>query len=172
MKQKIVYEMTEYFINFAYLAIFFGVFTTYRRLILAEYQISYLNYGVGVVKALVLAKVIMLGDIVHLGRRLTGKPLIFSTLYRSIVFTIWVGLFSVVEHTIGGLLHGKGLAGGIVELMSKGRDELFAQCLVTFCAFIPFFAFKELARVLGEGKIFDLFYRRRATAESDLPEVK
>ena len=34
-------------------------------------------------------------------------------------------------------------------------------CLVIFVAFIPFFAFRELGRVLGEGKIRTLFFRKR-----------
>ena len=69
-KSKAIHEMTEYYIIFMYLAVFFGLFTWYRRLILAEYQISYLHYGVGVIKALVLAKVIMIGRALRLGRQL------------------------------------------------------------------------------------------------------
>ena len=68
-KSKAIHEMTEYYIIFMYLAIFFGLFTWYRRLILAEYQISYLHYGAAVIKALVLAKVIMVGRALRLGRR-------------------------------------------------------------------------------------------------------
>ena len=167
-KSKAIREMTEYYIIFMYLAVFFGSFTWYRRLILAEYQISYLHYGAGVIKALVLAKVIMVGRALHLGRRFKDHPLILPTLYKAVVFTIFVGIFGVVESTIIGLLHGKGIAGGFDEFMSAGRDELLARCMVTFVAFIPFFAFGELERVLGEGKLGKLFFRRRSAAESDL----
>ena len=160
-KQKIAHEMAEYWINFVYLAVFFGMFTWYRRLILAEYQIIYLHYGVALAEAAILAKVIMLGDILRLGRGLEDKPLIFPTLYKTAIFGVWVGAFSVIEHMISGFLHGKGLAGGFDELVSKGRYELLAGCLVTFFALIPFFAFKELERVLGEGRIRGLLFRKR-----------
>jgi hypothetical protein len=90
------------------------------------------------------------------------------TVYKAIVFSIFVGLFGVVESTISGLLHGKGVAGGFEELISAGRYELLARCMVMFVAFIPFFAFEELERVLGEGKLGKLFFRRRSAAESDL----
>jgi hypothetical protein len=171
-KQKIIHEPIEYWINFIYMAVFFGMFSWYRRLILAEYQISYLNYGVALIEAAILAKVIMIGDVLRLGRRLEEKPLIYPTLYKAVVFSVWVAVFGVLEHTISGLLHGKGLVGGFDELMSKGRDALIARCLVTFFAFIPFFAFKELGRVLGEGKIRALFFRRRAATESDPSRCK
>src|SRR5208283_4026979 len=97
LKQKIAHEMFDYFINFVYLAFFFVMFTSYRRLILAEYQISYLHYGISIIQAMILAKVVMVGDILRLGRRLENKPLIFPTLYKAIVFCIWVGVFGVLE---------------------------------------------------------------------------
>lgn len=159
----------DYAINFMYLAVFFGLFTWYRRLILDEYRIAYLNYSFSVIQALVLAKVIMIGDILRLGRRLQERPLIFTTLYNTVVFTIWVLLFIVLEHTVGGLLRGKGLTGGLEEIMSRGGYELLARCMVVFFAFIPFFAFRELGLVLGEGKLRELFFRRRDDKESSLP---
>jgi len=161
-KQRVIHELGEYAINFLYLALFFGVFTWYRRLILAEYGIPYLHYGVSVVEALVLAKIIMLGDVLGLGRKLEEKSLIFPTLYKALVFGVWVVVFSIFEHIIMGSLHGEGLTGGIHELMSQGAYELLARGLVTFFAFIPFFAFREAQRVLGEGRIWALFFRRRS----------
>src|SRR5271157_5165262 len=109
-KSKAIREMVEYYVVFMYLAVFFGLFTWYRRLILAEYQISYLHYGVSVIQALVLAKVILVGRALHLGQRLKNHPLIVPTVYKAVVFSIFVGIFGVVEPTIIGLLHGKGIA--------------------------------------------------------------
>jgi hypothetical protein len=167
LKKRIVREITDYTINFVYLACFFGVFTQYRRLVLAEYEITYLNYGFSVIEALVLAKLIMIGDILRLGRGLEEKPLIFPTIYKTIVFVVWVVCFSVIEHMTNGLLHGKGLAEAFHDFLSTGTDELLARCIIVFFAFIPFFAFRELGRVLGEGKIHHLFFRRKAVPESD-----
>ena len=165
-KQKLVHEMVEYYLNFVYLAFFLVAFTWYRRLTLAEYNIYFLEYWVPLVEAAVLAKVIMVGDLLGLGRGLEHQPLIVPTFYRAVTFSVWVGIFSVLEKTVRGLLHGQGLAGGFAELANKGRFELLAQCLVMFGAFIPFFAFKELERVIGQDKLRDLFWRR-ATSASD-----
>jgi hypothetical protein len=167
-KQKIASELVEYWIAVVYLACFFGVFTWYRRFILAEYQISYAHYWVSVLEALVLAKLILIGNALRLARRFEDRPLIVPTLFKAMVFSLWVGLFTVLEHTIGGLLREQGLAGGFEELMSTGKYELLARSLVTFFAFIPFFAFKELERVLGVGKLRILFFRGRAATTSDL----
>jgi hypothetical protein len=131
-------------------------------LLLAEYQIEYTNYWFPLIKAAVLAKVIVVGDLFRLGRGLGDKPLIVPTLYRTMVFSVWVGVFSLLEATVRGLLRGQGLIGGFEEIVSKGRYELLAECVVTLVVFIPFFAFKELGRVLGGSRLRALFWRREA----------
>ena len=169
-KQKIVHEMTEYWINFVYLAVVFFTFTSYRRLILDEYRVSYLHYGIAVIEAAVLAKIILIGEAAGAGRKYEDKPLIVPTLHKTIVFAIWVVGFKVLEHMIGGLVRGKGLAGGFHDLISEGWYEILANGLVVISAFVPFFAIKELGRVLGREKLRALFFRRRAGRGSGLPQ--
>ena len=41
-------------------------------------------------------------------------------------------------------------------------DDLIARALVTFCTFVPFFAFREVRRVLGEDKFQDLLRSLRS----------
>ena len=167
-KQTIVHEVIEYWINFAYLAVFLVAFVWYRRLILAEYNIYYTNYWFPLIEAAVLAKVVMVGDILRLGRGLEQRPLIVPTLYRTVVFSVWVGVFSVLEATVRGLLQRRGLMGGVEEIVSKGRYEVLAWGIVIFVAFIPFFALRELGRVLGEGKLRSLFWRRATAGTRDV----
>jgi hypothetical protein len=162
LKEKIFHEMAEYWINVFYLTLMFAAFTQYRRLVLAAYDITYTNYWVAVIEALILAKVVMIGDVLRLGRRLEHKPLIYPTLLKTVVFSLFVGVFTLIEHMIKVLWKGKELTEGLIEFFGKGTHELLAGCLVVFVAFIPFFAFRELGRVLGEGKIWALFFRRRA----------
>ncbi|MBP2675545.1 MAG: hypothetical protein H6Q84_2385 [Deltaproteobacteria bacterium] len=161
-KERIFSEFVEYWMNVLYLALVFAAFTQYRRFLLAAYDITYTNYGFALIKALVLAKVIMVGEVVRLGRGLERKPLIYPTLYKTLVFTLFVGVFSLVEHAVKGLWSGKGFMESLVHFFEKGPQELLANSLIVFVSFIPFFAIKELGRVLGEGKIRALFFRSGA----------
>ena len=161
-KKKIYHEVVEYWINVIYLTLVFAAFTQYRRFILATHDITYANYGFAVIEALILAKVIMIGEVARLCRGLENKPLIYPTLYKTVVFTLFVAVFTVCEHLIKGLWNGTGLMGGFAEFLGKGPHELLANSLVVFVAFLPFFAIKELGRVLGQDKIQTLFIRRRA----------
>jgi hypothetical protein len=162
LREKVRHELIEYGINIIYLTLVFAAFTQYRRFLLAAYDISYTNYWVALIEAVVLGKVIMIGSVFRLGRGLESKPLIFPTLYKTMVFIVFCAAFKVLEHGIRGLVKGEGFVGGIVELSHKGADELLANSLVVFVALVPFFAVKELGRVLGEQKISDLFFRRSA----------
>lgn len=166
-KSRITRELAEYWINVAYLFLFFGVFTMYRRLVLAQYKISYLHYGYAFFKALVLAKIIMIGDYLGLARRLQDKPLIVSTLYKAVVFAVWVVFFNAFERMAEGLVEGRGLTESFQGIGSR-LDILFAGVLVVFFSFIPFFAFKELGRVLGDKKIAYLFFKSRSALQSEL----
>jgi len=79
-------------------------------------------------------------------------------------------LFSILEATVKGLFHGKGFAGALEELVGGRQYELLAHCLIVFLAFIPFFAFRELERNLGKGRIGDLFLRRSSNGETSSSE--
>ena len=169
LKKKIVHEVVEYWINVCYLALVFAAFTQYRRFLLASYDITYTNYWVALIEALILAKVIMIGEVARLGRGLERKPLIYPTLYKTVVFTLFVGVFTLIEHGVKGLWKGEGFTSGVVGFFGKGSDEIFANSLVVFVAFIPFFGIKELGRVLGQDKIRALFFRRRDDEGSGIP---
>ena len=160
-KDKILHEMAEYLFNVIYLALVFAAFTQYRRFLLAAHDIIYTNYWVALIQALIFGKVIMVGALFRLGRNLEQKPLIIPTLYKAVVFTFLVVVFHLVEHAIKGLWQGNTLTGSLVAFLEQGRHELLAGSLVIFVALIPFFAVKELGRVLGKDRIGTLFFRKR-----------
>ncbi len=134
-RQKIFHEIKEYWLITLYMAILFSVFTIYRRLILKHYIISYEEYGFGVIKAMILAKVVLVAEKLRLGRGFEDKPLIIPTFYKSLLFTICVALFGIVESMISSFVHGKGLTGAIDELMSQYTYEWLGNALVVFFTF-------------------------------------
>ena len=79
-----------------------------------------------------------------------------------ILFSFFALAFEVLEHVIGSFFHGKDLIDAVQEMMSAGWDELLARTLVMLVAFVPFFAFGEIGRVLGEGRLRELFLHKRA----------
>jgi hypothetical protein len=159
LKQKAAHEFTEIAIVFTYLAVFFCALTTYSMLLLDQYHISYFNYGAALINALVITKVILIGEAVHVGEQLEAKPLFYSTVYKAFVFGLLVFAFHVVEEVIKRLVHGKDIVGTFHEVR---LDDLLARSVIIFLTFIPLFAFRELGRVLGQDKFRNMMFRTSA----------
>jgi hypothetical protein len=165
LKQKAIHEFKEFVGIFLYLAFFFCSVTTYRILLTKEFHDLYLDYGFVLITAFVFAKVILIGEYAHVGRRLEAKSLVLSAVYKAFLFTVLVVGFHYLEEGTKRLLHGENMAGTFYEM---GFDLLLARALVVFSTFVPFFGFRELRRVLGEEKFGNLFFTSGRATKSDL----
>ena len=164
LKERAIEEFKAFWIIAVYLWFFLGAFTVYRRLIMAETGFAYLHYGIAIIEALVIAKVILIGEMFGFSRRFEERPLIYPVLYKSVLFGVLVVLFGVLERLVEGLIHKEGLAGGIRRMAELGADEFAARMLILVVAFIPFFAFGEVGRVLGMKKLAQMFFATRDAA--------
>ena len=160
LKERAIEELNLFWIIALYLMVFFGSFTMYRRLVAAETGTAYLHYGFALIEALVIAKVILVGRMLGFTRRFEDKPLIVPVLYKSVLFAILVIAFAVVERVVEGWFHEQGVVGGLRELGDIGAYEVGARVLMLIVAFVPFFAFGEIGRVLGANKLAAMFFAK------------
>ena len=160
LKERALEELKVYGIITLYLWLFLGLFTVYRRLIAAEAGITYLHYGIALVEAMVIAKVVLIGRLFGFSRRYEDRALVVPMIYKTLLFGLLVMLFGVVERLVSGWIHHQGLFGGLHEIAAVGAYELAARALMLMVAFVPFFAFAELGRVLGMNKLATLFFSK------------
>ena len=165
LKQKATHEFQEFAGIFLYLAFFFCSLATYSMLLLNKFHVSYYNYGEALINALVIAKVILIGEYAHLGKKHETKPLLLSATHKAFLFGLLVFAFHLVEEGVRLLIHGETVANALHQIRF---DDLLSRCLVIFCTFIPLFAFRELQRVLGEDEFRSLFFRTGVSAKSDV----
>jgi len=170
MLQRFIVEIRKFGLIAAFLFFFFAAFNNYQRLILRQYHIEYFQYGYSLIEALILGKVVLLGEIFHLGDRFRGKPLIFSTLYRTLSFSLLVLIFAVLEHFVKGFIHGQNFAASLQEIAPRGA-EIGAKIIMMFIAFIPMFAIWEISNLFDEGKLFALFFEHGGTAGNELADM-
>jgi hypothetical protein len=164
LKQKAIHEFEEFAGIFLYLAFFFCALATYSLLLLNKFHISYFIYGTALINALVIAKVILIGEYAHLGKRQEAKPLFQSAVSKAFLFSLLVFGFHIIEEVIKLLLRGESMASASHDMRI---DDLLSRSVVVFGTFIPLFAFRELQRVLGEDNFRALFFRTGAIAKSD-----
>jgi hypothetical protein len=161
MKEKAIEEFRMFWIVAIYLAMMLSAFNWYRRFVLADAGINSFHLFAGAIEALILAKVILIGQALSLGKRFEDSPLIFSVLLKAFVFALFIGLFNKLEDTIVGLVHRESWDQIAHDLFGEGRDKYFARMVIAAVTLIPFFAFWEVGRVMGEHKLFNLFFHKR-----------
>lgn len=172
LKERALEELKVFWVIALYLWLFLGCFAIYRHLVLAETGITYVHFGVALVEALVIAKVVLIGRMFSFTRRFEDGPLVLPVLYKSALFALLVMLFSVLEHLVEGWFQHKGPFGGLREIATVGADEIGARVLTLTVAFVPFFAFWELGRVLGMSRLAAMFFvtaRSRPAASDATP---
>jgi hypothetical protein len=160
-KQKLFYEFREYLINVVYMTLFFSAVIFYRRLVLTQYGIILDDYFMGIIKALVIAKVVMIGAFLRISRKYEHKPLIIPTIYKSILFTIWVMVFDIIELYIKAFIKTPDFAEAFDRLLHHLDPAWFGAAVVICISFLPFFAMKELSRVTGSDKFRGLFFKKQ-----------
>lgn len=167
LQQKLLHEFSEYMINVIYLTVFFAAFAVSRRLTLAHYDIYVDDYFIAIIKALIIGKVIMIGAFLRISRKFENKPLLIPVLYKTVLFVIWVIMFDVVEVFIKQSIKLQSLPSAFQYLVSEHFSQLWlgGLIMVTF-SFIPFFALKEISRVVGHEKFRNLLLKNRKEAHS------
>jgi hypothetical protein len=159
-KQKAKHELVDFAWIALYLAFFFCALVTYTMLVLRNYDVSdsSMNYTFALVNALIIGKVILIGEMARLGRGAEARPLYQAALYKAIVYSLLVLAFHFLEEFIRRIIQGKPFGTVWHRIHS---EELIARSIVIFCAFLPLFAFRELRRVFGEQELYALFFKPR-----------
>jgi len=106
LKEKVTFQLKEFLVMFIYLWLLFALFAIHRSIVLAEVHYSYQAQGFAIVNALILAKVMLIGEDLKLGSRFRHKPLVYSILYKSLVFAVFFICFHIFEEVVVGVFRG------------------------------------------------------------------
>ena len=162
LKQKALEEARRMLVITAYLWVLFSVFEVHRVAVLRGQHLptSY-RIGFSLINALILAKVILVADALHAGKRKAGTTMFAAVMFKSGILAIILVCFNVVEDVMVGLFHGKTLAESVPEVAGGGLEGQLLVGLMIFVVLIPFCAFEELRRAIGQDAFNDLLFRRK-----------
>jgi len=164
LKQKAYHELKEFLGIALYLWVILALFQFYRSLLLREEHISAVAHqGFAIINALALGKVLLIAKALHLGEWFDDRPLIYPTLLKSALFTIVLACFKILEDAGLGMYRGKSFQQSVADLGGGTLNGILCVSLILFVTLIPFFVLTELQRVLGEGKLMQLFFRPRSS---------
>ena len=161
LKERAKDQIRNFTLMFLYLWVVFGMLAIHESIVLSQHQINYQSHGLAVVNALIFAKVMLVAEDLHLGNSLNDKPLIYSVLFKSLLFGVTLICFHIVEHVAIGMWDGRTIAESISEVGANRLRGIVSVGIISTVALVPFFILREIGRVIGEDKVWFLFFRRR-----------
>jgi hypothetical protein len=157
-------ELRTFSITVIYIWVLLTVFTLHREIILRNYHINYsAKFGFAFVNAVILAKFMWLGEILHAGRIAARKALVYSTLSNAALFTVILMVCHLLEEALVKVWHGNSFAASFSEAVAYPRD-IFASMMLMFVMLVPFFFAKGLIEILGKDEIKRLLLKSHTKA--------
>jgi hypothetical protein len=154
-------ELREFAILTAYLYVCLAAVIFLKAGVLHTYGIASVFWGVAIVKALVLAKFLMIGDMVNLADTDHAEVLIWPTIRKAAAFTALLVVLTVLEEVIVGLFHHHTVDQTLEDLFGRRLEETLAGILILVLCLVPFFAFRSLDEYLGKGQLSRMFFGER-----------
>ena len=101
-RRKATRELKEMAALALYLYICLGAVLMLKAAILQDVEINFAIWGIAAVKALLLAKFMLVGRAFQLGKRFRDRPLIWPAIYHALMFLILLLVLTTIEELIVG----------------------------------------------------------------------
>lgn len=160
LKQKSIAEGRRLLWIFIYLWVLLGLFAVHKSIVLNEPHLFY-DEGFAFINAWLLAKIMLVAEEFHLADNLKHKPLIYPIVFRSAAFSLILIAFYFFEEILVGMWRGKTFAASIPALGGGSLEGIFVVGMIMLVALTPFFALREIARDVGDDKLYEQFFIRR-----------
>ena len=116
-------EFRDLAILTVYLYITLGAVILMKTAVLHTHGIDSVPWGIAIVKALLLAKFILIGQAMKIGEHHTTGPLIWPTLHMVFAFLVLLVVLTIIEEAVVGLFHRQSIAASLGDLFGPRLEE-------------------------------------------------
>jgi hypothetical protein len=142
----------------------FNLIVLTTDLILADYFVSFGNFVVSTMAALVVGKAVLVANALPFLRRFDDAPLIRPVLFKTIVYWAVVFLVRFLEKLIEYFFAGGSLSGLPEHVALRFSWHRFAAIQIwIFVLFLIYTSVKELNARFGDGLMFKIFFTKRSS---------
>jgi hypothetical protein len=118
--------------------------------------------GTALLKAMLLAKFVLLSHWLHVGDGNRNWRGIYSVLYQALAMWGFLVLLTVIERVVETLVRGESIPGALAALHGQALVAAFAHSLILLLVLLPYVAFRQLSATLGPGELNRIFFKSRA----------
>jgi hypothetical protein len=169
LAKRVFRECRELALLTAYFYIAFATLLLFKATVLHSYGVHYVVWGAAIVKAVLIAKFMMVGRAMKIGDASLDGPLIKPILKKVFsFFALLLALTSAEEITLG-LIHHRSIVAMFQEFAGARMGETLAEVLILLLVLIPFIAFNVFGEALGEGSLHRMLFTRGIVRIVDAP---
>ena len=132
LHQRAMHELKELVFISLYLYITIGAVILMKTAVLHTQGIEFTPWGIAIVKAVVLAKFMLIGEAMKIGGRTTTGPLIWPTLQKALGLLALLIIMTIIEEAVVGLFHHRSIAASLGDLFgprsSRKRSPATSSC--------------------------------------------
>jgi hypothetical protein len=159
--QRALHELKELAILTVYFYITLGAVILMKTAVLQDEGIDYVPWGIAIVKAVVLAKFMAVGEALKIGERFRTRPLIWPTLHKAFAFLLLLVVLTIIEEIVVGLFHHRSVAASLGEFTGAKLYETIAGIIIMLLVLIPYCGFRVLNEALGGDRLTRMFFVER-----------
>ncbi len=156
---------------FVYFAFYFTIFIVFKKLILADYHISYYGFGAAMIGALIAAKAVIVVEKSPLSKPLRYAAPYLKIIYDTLLFTLLALVFLYLERVVE-TIHKEGM--WRMAFLTAGKVEDWYKFCATVgwagLSFLGYSFFAAMNRHMGAGALLKLLFTPPAKAAAPSPK--
>lgn len=133
-----------------------------RYLILEEYGFSVPGVAAATIGALIIAKVILVADLMPFLNRFAGRPLAWNVAWKASIYAIGAGVIRYAEHLIHFLRRHDSLAEAHRHMLDEVVwPQFWAACIWVAVLLLTYCTLRELSLAMGPGRLRQMYFGPR-----------
>jgi hypothetical protein len=154
-------EMKEILAISSVFFVIFVLFLFMKKSLLDDYDVNFYIISTALVGSLILAKVVLLFDLLPLTKKTEKLLNIYRVFLRSLIYIFGYAVFTFLEHLIKGLIDGESYS----QALKSTIHYLFSPASVTtfigvFIAFLFFNTFWIIRASIGTTALYNMFFKK------------
>ncbi len=157
-------ELKSFLAIVLYLWVVFGLYVLNESIIMGKAHINFAFHGFAIINAIVLGKVLLIAEDMNFADRFKNTPLVYPIIYKAAAFSVLFVVFHIAENMLVGFFRGRSAIQSFPAIGGGTLQGFLCVVAIMFVSLIPFFAFMEIGRVIGEDRLWALLFKRGAVA--------
>ena len=157
---RLIAEIKAIFRTTAYFAIVFLIMMVMKKLNLKDYEIEFTGLSQVLVGSLIMAKVIILMELITLGKWVQSQPAIVDVIIRTLMYTAGVAVVVLLEKAFEARHKVEGF-GNAISYVYHNRDfyHVWATTIGAGASIFVYNAFAVIQRAMGKRGVSNLFFK-------------